>query len=163
MAKDASRVPYIAIVALVAVVAVVVLILNVRPSSEEAVAGEASFGVARLASSSFKPVLVDQGALIDFYGTPEYGETRTPQQICTDLKYKSCFAGVMAVVGTRYESMDGSCIGVQSGVTYNDFVPCSGFTNSRSPCSTLGFSTWREPSYGDTNERRYLNEVICFE
>ena len=41
MAKDASRVPYIAIVALVVVVAIVVLVLNIRSSSEEAVAGEA--------------------------------------------------------------------------------------------------------------------------
>src|SRR3989344_2968876 len=37
MAKDASRVPYIAIVALVVVVAIVVLVLNIRSSSEEAV------------------------------------------------------------------------------------------------------------------------------
>ena len=38
---EKSRMPYLAIVVLVAVVAVVVLVLNARPSSEEAVAGEA--------------------------------------------------------------------------------------------------------------------------
>src|SRR3989344_5895183 len=39
---EKSNMPYLAIVVLVAVVAVVVLVLNARPSSEEAVAGEAT-------------------------------------------------------------------------------------------------------------------------
>ena len=39
---EKSNMPYLAIVVLVAVVAVVVLVLNFRPSSEEAVAGEAT-------------------------------------------------------------------------------------------------------------------------
>ncbi len=38
---EKSHMPYLAIVVLVAVVAVVVLVLNFRPSSDEAVAGEA--------------------------------------------------------------------------------------------------------------------------
>ena len=66
MAKDASRVPYIAIVALVAVVAVVVLILNVRPSSEEAVAGEA---VRLLLLNSQKLVFVSHEQINSYYGT----------------------------------------------------------------------------------------------
>ncbi len=39
---EKSNMPYLAIVVLVAVVAVVVLVLNFRPSSDEAVAGEAT-------------------------------------------------------------------------------------------------------------------------
>ncbi|MDP3640175.1 MAG: hypothetical protein Q8R53_03160 [Nanoarchaeota archaeon] len=52
---EKSHMPYLAIVVLVAVVAVVVLVLNVRPSSEEAVAGEA-----------IRPTVVDWGEKVLF-------------------------------------------------------------------------------------------------
>lgn len=52
--------PYLAIVVLVAVVAVVVLVLNVRPSSEEAVAGEAIRQAKQISSlKSCPPTLKD--------------------------------------------------------------------------------------------------------
>ncbi|HLC98223.1 MAG TPA: hypothetical protein VJC21_05600 [Candidatus Nanoarchaeia archaeon] len=51
---EKSNMPYLAIVVLVAVVAVVVLVLNAKPASEEAVAGEATRTIRSVGTNSVK-------------------------------------------------------------------------------------------------------------
>ena len=70
--------PYLAIVVLVAVVAVAVLVLNARPSSEEAVAGEAvrSGGI------------VPRSCITVYIGSPT-GAGKSGDELCLDYR-KSC-------------------------------------------------------------------------
>ncbi|MDP3640026.1 MAG: hypothetical protein Q8R53_02365 [Nanoarchaeota archaeon] len=105
MAKDASRVPYLAIVALVAVVAIVVLVLNVQPSTEEAVAGEAS--ISQLISSSARCRYVDLSQYTG--GNLDLLKGKTFNDICRASSAKSCTA--VAAESITYIFNDESCLG----------------------------------------------------
>ncbi len=78
---EKSNMPYLAIVVLVAVVAVVVLVLNFRPSSEGAVAGEA----VRTGGGGVVP-----RSCITAYTSSPTGAGRSGDELCSLNYRKSC-------------------------------------------------------------------------
>ncbi len=99
--------PYLAIVVLVAVVAVVVLVLNVRPSSKEAVAGEAVS-------------LVPSVTLVKY--SPASGGTKTGNEVCKSIGYRGCASGVTES-SVQYYDMEG-CVNNVLNVKETNLVPC---------------------------------------
>ncbi|MBI1968274.1 hypothetical protein HYS49_00020 [Candidatus Woesearchaeota archaeon] len=107
---EKSHMPYLVIVVLVAVVAVVVLVLDFRPSSEEAVAGEAfrlpSERTIQLPSDSVSLSRLNKAAV---YGLPQNPELKSCNTICSDVgrvcvdAYFSISEIVVEADGNRYE------------------------------------------------------------
>ncbi len=105
MAKDASRMLYVTLITLVSIVAIVVLLLNARPSSEEAVAGEAS--LSQLIGSSARCRHVDLSPYTE--GNLDRLKGKTFNDICRASSAKSCTA--VAAESITYIFNDESCLG----------------------------------------------------
>ncbi|MDP3640577.1 MAG: hypothetical protein Q8R53_05270 [Nanoarchaeota archaeon] len=162
MAKDASRVPYLAIVALVVVVAVVVLVLNVRPSSEEAVAGEATRTLR--AVSSQKLVFVSHEQINSFYGENAdiAKETKSGSTICRDMGYFGCFSAEFNRDIDYYASTAGTCRG-QQVVTNDAYEKDCNSVGYLGQCLNSKASNEVEPKYGDQFQAERVFSVTCLE
>ena len=120
---EKSHMPYLVIVVLVAVVAVVVLVLNARPSSEEAVAGEAVS-------------LVPSLTLVKY--SPASGGTKTGNEVCKSIGgYRGCASGVTES-SVQYYDME-NCVNSVLNVKETNLVPCEKIVEPVwTSCSSLG-------------------------
>ena len=153
--------PYLGIVVLVAVVAVVVLVLNFRPSSEEAVAGEA---VRLLPLNSQKLVFVSHEQINSYYGTNAdlAKETKSGLGICKEMGYSGCFSAEFNRDIDYYESNDSTCRG-QQVVTNDAYEKDCNSVGSLGQCLNSKASNEVEPKYGDQFQAERIFSVVCLQ
>lgn len=160
MSKEKAYLPYVALVAVVAVVAVVVLVLNVRtPSSEEAVAGEATF--FKPAFSSEKLEFVSGQQVYAYYGPRPV--QKSGMEVCKDLGYKRCVAAIHTIIDRYYTSTNGTCVGSQRDENRQSITSCDTVPSEDSCLRYASESTEAnlEPWTGDLSILRELSGAFC--
>ena len=163
---EKSNMPYLAIVVLVAAVAVAVLVLNARPSSEEAAAGEATRSLPGVSSV----VYLTSSDITPFYTTPgteevlAWEESKTGEEVCKEMGYRKCLATEFLEETKLYETTDGYCSGrLQLYERSYPLASCAQRGATKWPCTqpAEGSQYAAEPRTGDSSFKTTLKSVFC--